>query len=155
MNQITAMMIVIGMVVMFAIVAPIVMFIGAVHYRQFMSMKNRDEAQGKVIKKELVTARAVRNAALRYSGADHYRVTYTFHDRKGNDVEKCFDIARFPYQEGERITVYYDTENPDVCLTDYQVKISKESPQKAVVVLLMIMMMGAGLLLALVNVGVS
>ena len=154
MDQVLAIGIIAGMLVMFAIVAPLVMFIGATHHRQFKRMKNRTEAQGKVIKKELVTARAKYNAALRYSGADHYRVTYTFRDGKGNTVEKCFDIARFPYQEGDRIDVYYDADNPNDCLTDYQVKTSKESPQKAVFVLLMIMLLGTGLLVALTKVGV-
>lgn len=155
MNQMTAILIMVGMFVMFAIVAPTVMFIGATHYRQFKRMKNRTEAQGKVVRKELITARAVYNAALRDSGADHYRITYTFEDGKGNPVEKCFDIARFPYQEGDRIAVYYDAENPNDCVTDDQVNMSKESPQKAIFVLLMIMLLGAALLVALVNIGVS
>lgn len=155
MNQATAIGIVIGIIVMCAIVAPIVMFIGATHYRQFKRMKNRTETRGTVVKKQIVTARAARNGALANSAADHYQITYTFHDLGGNQVEKRFDVARFPHQEGDRIVVFYDAENPNDCVTDYQVKTSRESPQKTVIVLLTIMMMGAALFLTLASIEVS
>lgn len=128
--------VIVGIFAILTICAPIIIFIVLTHSRQFKNMKNRTKAQGRVMKRKYVEATVSVDGS--YSGANHYEVTYTFDDRNGNHFVKSFSAVRFPYNEGDDILVYYDAENPNNCVTDHQVKASKEAPIQAVLALLVI-----------------
>ncbi|MCM1498856.1 MAG: DUF3592 domain-containing protein [Clostridium sp.] len=125
-------------VIFFAFLTPIIILIGTTRSRHFKKMKNQTEAQGRVTEREYVEAPSFTDGS--YGGADHYQVTYDFEDRYGNHFVKRFDTVRCPFKEGDNILVYYDAANPNDCITDYEVKMSKAFPRNAFFAMLIFVM---------------
>ncbi len=62
-------------------------------------------------------------------------ISYSFTDICGKPYNKNFKNHRLDgFKTGDKITVYYDINNPDKCVTDYKLKADKNQWWQALII---------------------
>ncbi|MCM1220276.1 MAG: DUF3592 domain-containing protein [Lachnospiraceae bacterium] len=66
---------------------------------------------------------------------EYYLVDYSFTDTDGISHSRNFSIGRLKnLEEGDKISVYYDSADPDKCVTDYRLKSDRNLWWQAVLI---------------------
>lgn len=105
-------------VFMIAAAAGLIVFACTKSKRDYKRIKNMAEAEGRIIDIKYIRSPHA-------DGYDYYVISYSFTDCDGKTHNKSFQRQRKEnLEKGDKLTVYYDMECPDKCVTEY--KITKE-----------------------------
>lgn len=124
--------------IMFASIVIIAVYASTKSRREYNRIKNMAESEG------IITEIEFHSADLRLEGnQDYYNVSYSFTDIQGKPHEKNFKISKRSrnkdnLKEGDKITVYYDIDAPDKCVTDYKLKADKNQWWQALIIIAVI-----------------
>lgn len=119
-HYIEALAIIVISVMSIAIIMLIILT-STVSRRKYRSIKNRAEAMGTITRIQHISPDRIDQNLNEY-----YIVDYTFTDTSGISHNGIFKISRLKnLEEGNKIFVYYDIDNPNKCITDYKLKIDK------------------------------
>lgn len=123
---------------MFASIVILAVYASTKSRREYNRIKNMAESEG------IITEIEFHSAHLHTEGDhDYYNVSYSFTDIQGKPHEKKFSINKRKrnkddLKEGDKITVYYDIDDPNKCVTDYKLKADKNQWWQALIVIAVI-----------------
>lgn len=121
---------VISIPLMLAVIIAIVLFSCTKSRREYKRIKNISEAEGTIIDIKFVGSLHDLESSYEY-----YVISYSFTDSCGKIYSKSFKNQRLDnFKEGDKITVYYDMDNPDKCVTDYKLKADKNKWWQALII---------------------
>lgn len=121
--------------VMFTAVVVLILFASTASRRKYRSIKNRAEAVGIITRIQHISPDRIEQNLNEY-----YIVDYTFTDINGFSHNGNFEIDRSKnLQEGDKITVYYDTADPKICVTDYKLNANRNLWWQSLLVFLAIL----------------
>ncbi len=121
---------VISIPLMLAAIIAIVLFSCTKSRREYKRIKNISEAEGTIIDIKFVGSLHDLESSYEY-----YVISYSFTDSCGKIYSKSFKNQRLDnFKEGDKITVYYDMDNPDKCVTDYKLKADKNKWWQALII---------------------
>ncbi|MBQ8349844.1 MAG: DUF3592 domain-containing protein [Ruminococcus sp.] len=121
---------VISILLMLAAIIAIVLFSCTKSRREYKRIKNISEAEGTIIDIKFVGSLHDLESSYEY-----YVISYSFTDSCGKIYSKSFKNQRLDnFKEGDKITVYYDMDNPDKCVTDYKLKADKNKWWQALII---------------------
>ncbi len=121
---------VISIPLMLAAIIAIVLFSCTKSRREYKRIKNISEAEGTIIDIKFVGSLHDLESSYEY-----YFISYSFTDSCGKIYSKSFKNQRLDnFKEGDKITVYYDMDNPDKCVTDYKLKADKNKWWQALII---------------------
>lgn len=119
--------IIIGLI-MFVMIIVLIIFACTKSRREYGRIKNPAEAEGTVTDIKFISSNHVR-------GYEYYVISYSFTDSCGKLYEKNFKNQYSDnFNKGDKITVYYDINNPDKCVTDYKLKADKNRWWQALII---------------------
>lgn len=125
---------IIGVFIVVIAIFGLVIFATTVSRRKYRSIKNRTEAVGTITRIQHISP-----VKIEQNLNEHYIVDYTFTDINGFSHNGNFEIGRLKnLKEGDKISVYYDTNKPDKCVTDYKLNAEKNLWWQALLVTLAI-----------------
>ena len=133
-------------ILLFAIFLPLLFILGVTLRRRYDTTKNRMEVKGRIVKLEHVK-KSIDFQSGNSNPQDYYHVMYVFIDGKGNTHLRHFNTDRFPHREGDAITVYYDPENPESCVSLPELRVGRAMPKDIIVTVMIFTAVCAALFL--------
>lgn len=126
-------------VVIFAIISILVMFVAIISIVLLTTTKSRREYRHikKLSKSEgiITDIKFIASTHSLESSYEYYVISYSFIDSLGNIYKKSFQNQHLNgFKEGDKIIVYYDTDEPDKCVTDYKLKADKNKWWQAMII---------------------
>ncbi|MDE6788552.1 MAG: hypothetical protein K2J47_04440, partial [Ruminococcus sp.] len=110
---------IIGIFIIFTAIFVLIILVCTKNQRDYRHIKNKAEADGIITHIRFIEA----NQADDY---EYYDINYSFTDIYGIPYNKNFKSQRLKsLKEGDKISVYYDIDNPNKCVTDYKLKADK------------------------------
>lgn len=121
---------IVSLPVMLAAIIVIIIFSCTKSRREYRRIKNISEAEGIVTNIKFISSIHGRESSYEY-----YDISYSFTDIYGKIYYKNFLNHHLDgFKEGDKITVYYDMDNPDKCVTDYKLKADKNKWWQALII---------------------
>lgn len=136
----------IAFIVFFLVLAVFaVIVISRKHTAHYRSLKNPVKTIGMVT--DVVCTERLR--LYDTDDVNTYCITYTYTDSQGNQYTNHFFRGRKTFEKGEKITLYYESENPQNSITDFQYKSGRDLWWK--VLLTLAVMAGAAVLIVVLK----
>lgn len=112
---------VISIPVMLVAIISIVLFAATKSKREYKRIKKLSETQGTITDIKFISS-----IHSLEGSAEYYVISYSFIDNYGKMYRKSFKNGHLDgFKEGDKITVYYDLNDPNKCVTDYKLKSDK------------------------------
>lgn len=135
MEQHVIILAIIGVLIMLiAIIAIIVIIVFACteSRREYKRIKNISETDATITDIKLIESN---DSVEGPYGPDYYVVSYSFTDNIGKIYSNNFKCQHLDgFEKGGRITIFYDIDDPDKCVTDYKLKADKNKWWQALII---------------------
>lgn len=119
---------IIGVFIIFATIIVVIIFACTKSRREYGRIKNMAESEGTITGIKFIEPHPD-------GGYEHYVISYSFTDIYGKSYSKSFENQRLNgFKKGDKITVYYDVDNPNKCVTDYKLKADKNKWWQALII---------------------
>lgn len=121
---------IISLPVMLAAIISIVLLTTTKSKREYRRIKNLSESEGTITDIKFSESTEIEGPCYEY-----YVISYSFIDSCGKMYRKSFKNTHLDgFKEGDKITVYYDANDPDKCVTDYKLKADKNTWWQALII---------------------